>query len=142
MNQVTKALTADEIARVEARNGKEQQEATEGQTPAPAAAKIVGGKERTRTIPLEWPIEYDGAVYDQLTVRRVGGTDFKTIASMAGKDEEIHLAAMLTGVPPQVIEALDGDDFITVQEAVKDFLPRKLQAAAGQVSETGPNTPQ
>lgn len=141
MNQVTRALTPEQIARVEARQGETQQAAVEEQTPAPAA-KIVGNKERSRTVPLEWPVEFDGVTYEKLTIRRVQGADFKKIAALNGQDEEYHLAALLADVPWQVIAALDGDDFVAVQEAVKDFLPRKLQAAAEQSSATGLNTPQ
>ncbi|THK38644.1 phage tail assembly protein [Ensifer sp. MPMI2T] len=138
MNQVVKAATPEEIARVEAQN--KQAEAAQASKPAPP--RLVGkeGKERERVIPLEFSVEYDGKVYEELTVRRISGKDFSAMSAFDGSKETTQLAALMTGAPVEVIEALDGDDFVELQEAVQAFLPRKLRQMAEQLSGTGPNT--
>lgn len=140
MNQVVKAATPEEIARVEAQN--KQAEAAQESKPAPP--RLVGreGKERERVIPLEFPVEYDGKLYEELTVRRINGKDFSAMSAFDGNKESVLLASLMTSAPVEVIEALDGDDFVELQEAVEAFLPRKLRQMAEQISGTGPNTRQ
>lgn len=140
MNQVVKAATPEEIARVEAQ--KNQAAAAEASKPAPPRLVEKEGKERERIILLEFSVDYDGNVYDSLTVRRIHGKDFNAMGSFDPAKESTQLAALMTGVPVEVIEALDGDDFVELQEAVQAFLPRKLRQMAEQISGTGPNTRQ
>ncbi|NKW09932.1 hypothetical protein HGG76_11510 [Ochrobactrum tritici] len=67
MNQVTKSLSREELARVEARNAeaKTLQEAVAKQPP-----RFVGDGGRRRWSSLDFPVEYDGVVYSEITVRR------------------------------------------------------------------------
>lgn len=138
MDKVVKAATPEQIAEAE-RRSKEQQEAAAKQPPAPPRFVDDKAKNASKVIPLEYPIEYDGKVYESLTLRRLRGKDFKRLARMEG-DEEIALASLLTGAPKEVIEALDGEDFIELQGAVENFLPRKLRDMAAQLSENGQPT--
>lgn len=137
MNTVVKAARPEEIAKVEA-----QKLAEPASKPAPPAARLIErpGKERERTIELEYPVEYDGTVYETLTLKRLRGSDFSALAGMKGDEEEVALAVLMTGAPREVIKALDGDDFVELQEAVQAFLPRKLRMVAEQLSGTGQNT--
>lgn len=139
MNTVVKAARPEEIAKVEAQKKAEAEAANK---PAPPAARLIEkpGKERERTIPLEYPVEYDGTVYETLTLTRLRGSDFSALAGMKGDEEEVALAVLMTGAPREVIKALDGDDFVELQEAVQAFLPRKLRMVAEQLSGTGQNT--
>ncbi|CCF19175.1 conserved protein of unknown function [Pseudorhizobium banfieldiae] len=135
----TKALSAEELARVEAR----QTQQAEAEASAPAAPKFASKQERTREVPLEWPLEYDGKTWDKITVRRAVGPDFKAIAQLGGtKDEDVGLARILSDAPEAIIRALDGDDYATLMEAIRDFLPRKLRAGDEPTSENGTSTQQ
>lgn len=136
MDKVVKAATPEEIARAEEQAKAKQAAAV---APQPAPARIVAREGREKVVPLEWPVEYDGVVYEALTVRRAHGADFRKMASFGG-DEDMKLAALLTGAPAEVIAALDGEDYLNLQEVVKTFLPRKLQQMAEQISGTGQNT--
>lgn len=129
MDKVTRALTPEEVARVEAQNAKTTvEQATAAAAPEPPKLRSKSGKERERVIPLEFEVEYDGIVYDTITVRRSRGSDFRIFASLnEDKDGELVIAALLTGVPKEVIAALDGDDFMELQAAIRDFVPRKMQ---------------
>lgn len=145
MDQITKAMTASELARLEAAKANAAQTEAIEQKPAPEPARLVAkkGKVRSKEVPLEWPVQYDGKVYDNLVVRRPFGSDFRRMADFdPDKAEELQLASMLTEVPIEVIEALDADDYMELQEIVKDFLPRKLKDMAKQLSGTGQSTQQ
>lgn len=104
--------------------------AEEKETQAPAekpVAKFVAGRAREKTIPLEWPIEYGGKVYDSVTVRRCTGTEVSDyVMSRASGDD-----ALFPGIscPIAVYEALDADDLEQVDLVVKDFLPRSFRQA-------------
>lgn len=112
---------------------------------APAAAEIkpatptfVNQKERFRKVPLEWPLEYDGKVYDSVTVRRMSAEDMRTFIAM----EDGSTIFPMFDVPNAVIEALDPDDDVRVNEAVQDFLPRALRRAAEPTPPSSATTPQ
>jgi len=139
MNTVVRAARPEEIAKVEAQKQAESEVASKP-TPAPARLVERPGKERESVLELEYPVDYDGTVYETLTLKRLRGSDFSALANMKGDEEEVALAVLMTGAPREVIKALDGDDFVELQEAVQAFLPRKLRMAAGQLSETGQNT--
>lgn len=90
---------------------------------AKAVAKIAG--ERSKTIPLEWPVEYDGKVYSEITVRRMTGREVQEF--FKSKDDAGGLP--MFDCPREVIEALDADDDVTINKAVLDFLPRSLRGS-------------
>ena len=63
MNQVTRALTPEEIARVEAR----QQQTEEKAAPAAVAPpQFVSAEGRTVTVDLQFPVTYEGALIDKV----------------------------------------------------------------------------
>lgn len=113
----------------------------EKDTAAPAekpVARIVGGGIREKTVPLNWPVEYDGTVYESVTIRRCSGTEISD-----------YIIAMATGQNPlfpgldcpiAVYDALDADDFEEVDAVVKDFLPRRFRQVAEAIPEASGNT--
>lgn len=149
---VTKSLSRDEIARLQGGASAPASHAAPVGTvvpasaaptkPAPAVTSSPAGKKLEQIVPLTCTVEYDGKVYDQLVVRRLRGGDFRKLAELSEAGEDIAIAALMTGVPVEVIEALDGDDYVEIQGLVRDFLPRKLQMLAEQLSATGQNTQQ
>lgn len=91
----------------------------------PAAPSFVKAKDRFRTIDLTWPLEYDGKVYDRVTVRRMTGIDL--IAFVEQPRDSAAPTLPMFDVPQAVIDALDPDDAELVNKAVQDFLPRALR---------------
>lgn len=106
--------------------------------PAEAIAppRFVNQQKRFRTIPLEWPLEYDGKIYDAITVRRMTAQE---VADWQGSDER---TLPMVEAPLAVIDALDADDALKVNEAIHDFLPHALREAIEPAPPTGEPTPQ
>lgn len=100
-----------------------------------AVAKIVSPKERERTVPLEYPIEFDGKTYDAIRVRRVTGREVEEFMRALADDG----AAMppMVDCPRAVYDAMDDDDRFEVDQAMLDFLPRRLKVAAGSILADG-----
>lgn len=105
------------------------------------APKLLGN--RSRTVPLQYPVEFDGKVYDSITVRRMTGSEVAEYISAMSVDisEGTDRAWMpMFDVPREVYEALDDDDLQEVDKAVLDFLPRRLRPAGRQTPENGEGT--
>jgi hypothetical protein len=91
------------------------------------------------TIPLEYPVEYGGATYSELKLGRLNaGALAKLEAGIKerglGDADKIRPAILLiaqaTGLPEEVINLLDAEDFGIANEAVADFLsPRRRSKA-------------
>ena len=94
---------------------------------APAPPKFVGDRPRFRTVPLEWPVEYDGKTYSEVSVRRMTAGEVMNFIEQATNGGSPRLP--IFDVPPEVIDALDADDADNVNKAVNDFLPRALRQA-------------
>lgn len=103
---------------------------TEAANDAPKLAKIITPKERHIDVPLEWPVEFDGQVYESVRIRRVTGREVEAFihaATAAGENSPAPKPPMLD-CPVEVYEALDDDDRLAVEEALTPFLPRRLKA--------------
>lgn len=84
------------------------------------------------TISLDYPVEVDGRKVSSLTFRRMKVRD-QMAASEASSNparQEIHLAALISGESPKVIEEMDMTDFLKCQRVLVrlqggpvDFLP-------------------
>ena len=82
---------------------------------------------RTVTIRLHEPIEQDGRVISEVTVRSPKVRDLRAIDAKAGRDASefdkgIVMAALLTGIPVEAIEEMGAADFASVSEAVAGFM--------------------
>lgn len=84
------------------------------------------GRPRFRTVPLEWPIEYDGKTYSEITVRRMTTAEVVAFLEQSEVEDGKPIFPMFD-VPSEVINALDPDDDVTLGKAVNDFLPRALR---------------
>jgi molybdenum cofactor biosynthesis enzyme len=101
------------------------------------AARIVGPKSRSTTVPLEYPVEFDGVVYNSITVRRMTGLEVETYVKAvgeAGSKMEVQMPAI--ECPMEVYNALDDDDRLRVEEALAPFLPRRFQLVAASILST------
>jgi hypothetical protein len=99
----------------------------ETQVPAPVA-RIVGGAPRTKSIALKWPVEFDGRVYTDITVRRITAGEVDVFVQSV-RDGVTAPALPMFDAPPEVLAAMDADDSATLNEAAADFLPRALRGA-------------
>jgi hypothetical protein len=75
------------------------------------------------TIPLDYPIEFEGRTLASVEMRRPKVSDV-TAAKRSKKTEaeaEVALVATLCGLPPAAIEDLDVADYKKLQERLSDF---------------------
>ncbi|PYF05047.1 hypothetical protein BJ122_102273 [Rhodopseudomonas faecalis] len=101
-----------------------------------AAVRYVSDKPRSRSIPLEFPVEYDGKRYDQVTVSRM--TTAQVADFMAAVHEQGGKAKLpMYDCPHELLPHLDADDGERVDAAVMDFLPRALREAGASLPQTG-----
>ncbi|TPP07025.1 phage tail assembly protein [Rhizobium glycinendophyticum] len=128
MDTIVKAVTAAEIQAFEARKQK-----------VPATQITPAGFEGSKRVPLTVPVQFDGKMYEAINLRRLKGRDFTALQRL-GDDEDMGLLSLISDAPAEVLAELDGDDFMLVSEAAKDFLPRKLREAAEQISGNGPSS--
>lgn len=109
------------------------------QQPAPSAASATfdAAATRQKTIPLEWPFTLNGKRFDQVVIRRM------TQGEVAGMIQAIN-AAQGTGtsemgfpifydtegflLSDDIMAAMDADDAATLDEAARDFLPRRFRS--------------
>ena len=85
-------------------------------------------------------------ISDQLSLTRLKGRDFENFAllSQVGVPHSIIFMSMITGMPIQVVQELDADDWLDLAELIKDFIPARFiqeAMASGPDSQTGQDTP-
>jgi hypothetical protein len=105
------------------------------------AAKFVEPLLRFRSIDLKHPLEFDGKVYRAICLRRLTAGEVAEFMEGVAKRPEAALRAWPmyrdadgAAIPPEVIEGLDDDDMFELDQAVRDFLPRRFQAALENAS--------
>ena len=123
--------------------------------PRPPAPAPIGGPLRSLTIPLAYPLGYDGREFRAITLRRPTSAEvgrfFEDLIVGADPDEAgllffpVFYAEDGAPVPNVVLASLDDDDRADVMERVADFLPRRLQALRGSTppasgADTGADT--
>ncbi|WP_020185961.1 phage tail assembly protein [Methylopila sp. 73B] len=116
----------------------EQPSAPTPQPAAPAAAPQVETLDfvkrdvREKAIPLEHPFRRDGALVEQIVVRRLTGFEVgEFVRTSLGVDkgfDRFELYATMTGVPAPVLRGLDQDDLMALTDVASDFLPRGFAA--------------
>lgn len=112
------------------------QNKTDGSIPEPPVARIVNPEGRSKTIPLQFPVEFDGKMWDSVEIRRVTGGEMRDYFDRLTSGEAFALPPVIQ-CPLQVWDALDADDQLAVDEAAQAFMPRRLKAAVELLSGTG-----
>lgn len=77
-----------------------------------------------RKIKLNFPLkDGEGKEITELHLRRAKVTDIKRMNSLNGSDteREVYMIALLTGLIPEDLDAMDISDFATVQKAFVDM---------------------
>lgn len=96
-------------------------------TVAPASGVTLGGI-RTRTVPLIYPAELsDGTVISEVTVRRMLPAEVTEFIAAAAEGKDARLP--MFDQPPEILDALDPDDFDALNAVALEMLPRRLKRA-------------
>jgi len=74
------------------------------------------------TVKLQYPVEFDNKIYEEITLQRPKGKHLKKMNKDAGLEDLLVLACKVTGIPNKVFEEMDGADCITIAEQLGDFL--------------------
>ena len=102
---------------------------------APVVAKLGGN--RSRVVPLEYPAELaDGAIVSEITVRRMTAAEVEAFVAAAAAAQEARLP--MFDQPPEVLDALDPDDFDELNKVATEMLPRRLRRALDAVVQDQP----
>jgi hypothetical protein len=112
----------------------------------PRARPVIEPAEPRRwstTVALSLPLLVDGELLETVTARRLTGRD---IADLLLEDDQLttlnaRARALMTGLHPDVLEALAADDAEAVAAACRPFLPASLAAFEAQFAEDALTTP-
>lgn len=104
---------------------------------AVGAARIVGGPDRVETIPLTYPIEFNGRTWTEITLKRLTALDLKAHFNTPA-DQRVNDTPWFDA-PREVLAALDLDDEDRVMERADRFIPARFRVApaSGQGSPDG-----
>jgi hypothetical protein len=101
---------------------------TPAEAPPSTPPRIVGGPSRSKAVSLTYPVEFEGRTWTEITVTRLTAGQVEAFfEDVAANGDKARLP--MFDAPPEVIDALDADDFAALDEVVKDFLPRALRPA-------------
>ena len=81
---------------------------------------------RSKFIPLEWPVEFDGKVYYQIRVHRVTGKEMREFMEKLRAGNGAVMPPIID-CPIEVWEGMDADDQMTIDEAAAGFMPKRLK---------------
>jgi hypothetical protein len=117
----------------------EVQGVTEKATPQPP--RFVDPAGRAETVMLDWPIEYDGKLWDRIVVRRMTVAEvsaFSDRVASTPEGERKKISVDMFDAPPEVMGAMDADDDEKIWAVANRFLPRRFRVdTQEQISETG-----
>lgn len=106
------------------------------------APHFVGDKLRLKAFPLAWPIEVGGKRYETVCLKRLTAGEVATFqeaveALPEGAPAQWPIYTDVDGapLPREALAALDDDDKFELDKAVRDFLPRRFQAALASASD-------
>ena len=97
-------------------------------------------KQRTTTVSLEYPFEWDGKEVSEVTVRRPKGSDLRAIEAMekdkdaSESDRSFGALARLSDVPIEAFDEMDGEDIARLSEVVSGFFPKAQRRKTGAAS--------
>lgn len=91
------------------------------------AATVRFTKDRSKVVMLDFPFEYDGKLIDRVTIRRLSTAEVSQYYRELAEGGAVP-DLPLFDVPQAIIEVMDDDDSYALQEELRAFLPRRLQA--------------
>lgn len=130
MDMVTKSLGASELAALQARKTAVPAASLE------AAPRFVNGKEgREIVVPLQFPVERDGTVIDQVTIRRPVMREWRAYLRACADAVKEHgpngdelVDQPWLSIPAAVFENLDFVDATRVEAAMEGFFEGSEQS--------------
>ncbi|MDP2356151.1 MAG: phage tail assembly protein [Beijerinckiaceae bacterium] len=102
-------------------------EAHSESTPTPAPRFVDTGKARTKTVMLEWPVEFDGKVWSEITIRRLTAAEVDMFVEDA-REAGAKARLPMFDAPFDVLDALDSDDAENLNREAEPFLPLAFRA--------------
>ncbi|MFG1414064.1 phage tail assembly protein [Xanthobacter sp. VTT E-85241] len=120
-----------------------------GQGPAASAAPVPeppvfeNPSARSETVPLEWPVVFEGVRYAAISVRRLTVGEVDAYVALAREAGEKPPRFPMFDVPDAVLNHLDDDDAERVNAVMLRFLPRRFRVGtgSGQSPDGGAITP-
>lgn len=102
-----------------------------------APAKIISPKERSKSVPLDWPVEWNGKTYDEVVIRRITAREVDDFLAAVAAWEEGQPKVMLPvfDVPREVYDAMDDDDRLMLETEALPFMPRRLRVVVESTPE-------
>ena len=97
-------------------------------------------KQRSKTVPLEYPFEWDGTEISEVTVRRPKGNDLRAIEALerdkdaSESDRSFGALARLSDIPLEAFDEMDGADIASLSEVVSGFFPKAQRRKTGAAS--------
>ena len=108
-------------------------------TPVPVAVFDAADK-RFKTVSLQWPFSYEGKHYDSIVIRRLTQGAVAAFVARINAEKQANTEAEVrfpiyadtdgNSLSDAVMACLDDDDALAVDEAARDFLPRRFQPAS------------
>ncbi len=91
------------------------------------------------TIALKYPIAFLGQEHVTVELRRLKGRDFSRMRRLtaAGVSEDEAMLAIISGLPVEVIQELDGGNYLSLLEAAKGFIPARFRESGGGRAQFG-----
>jgi hypothetical protein len=121
-----------------AKKGAVMSAETNKQDETPAAPKFLGDRPRFKSVPLEWPIDYDGKEYREIHLVKLTAKEvadwLETLDANGSAKFPIFRDADGAPIPDAVLDGLDADDREEVDKAAVDFLPRRFRGVTASAS--------
>lgn len=96
---------------------------------------------KTITVTLAEPVEHDGKTYASLTLRKMKAKDLVAGDLVTGDTRKTFaIFASMAGVPIQVIEELDVDDFEKLGREAAPLMGKSAKAAAAKLEKAEAET--
>lgn len=93
---------------------------------------------RRRCVKLQWPLEYEGKIFDEVILRRLSSEEVAEWIASDGKNGlPIYVDADGAPIPRAIIDALDDDDMFEVDKVVRDFFPLRFLGSQDDASAPG-----
>lgn len=153
MDQVTRALRPEEIARLQA--GRAAAAGQAASAPPPQVKFVNGDEQRRLVVPLDYPVECEGVTHSEVTIRRPLMREWRAYMRACadarltgGPLAEDQVDQVWLSVPAAVLENLDFTDASRVEGAMESFFGLSLSSdegageeQSGSASTTGETPP-
>lgn len=116
---------------MEPENASQIEDAVDAPRPA---ATFVSQVDREKWVPLQYPVTFDGKVWDRIRIRRISAKELRDYLGAVGDG---FVMPPVIDCPIEVWDGMDADDQTDVDEAAFEFMPKRLRAAAEALMASG-----